>query len=115
VSLSLAALVFLLLTDSYRLLSRFSPAIKELHDELRTLRDQAFKLQTDLRERYSSKNLTLKVMPKIGAAAHILSRDGVMKIEEDPSAHLYQKSNSTRAYVIRVRYPSPFPVVEKMR
>ncbi|GAA5944272.1 mismatch repair ATPase MSH1 [Sporobolomyces koalae] len=79
----------------------FSPAIKQLHKELTTLRDRAFKLQAELRDRYSSKNLTLKVLPKIGAAAHVLSRDGVLKLESDESAHLYQKSNSTRAYVIR--------------
>ncbi|GAA5897557.1 uncharacterized protein JCM6883_006736 [Sporobolomyces salmoneus] len=79
----------------------FSPALKKLHKELEILRDRAFKLQTDLRERYSSKNLTLKIIPKIGAAVHILTREGVAKIEADETAHLFQKSNSTRAYVIR--------------
>ncbi|GAA5876958.1 hypothetical protein JCM16303_006351 [Sporobolomyces ruberrimus] len=79
----------------------FSPALRALHRKLTELRDQAFKLQNDLRKLYSSKNLTLKVLPKIGAAAHVLSRDGVLKLEADERAHLYQKSNSTRAYVIR--------------
>lgn len=64
-------------------------------------------MQTDLRERYSSKNLTLKIIPKIGAAVHILTREGVAKIEADETAHLFQKSNSTRAYVIRVSLYSP--------
>ncbi|GAA6006295.1 hypothetical protein JCM11491_002099 [Sporobolomyces phaffii] len=79
----------------------FSPALKKNHLLLKELRDDAFKLQADLRDRYSSKNLNLKVLPKIGAAAHILSRDGVAKLDADETAHLYQKSNSTRAYVIR--------------
>ncbi|GAA5916314.1 uncharacterized protein JCM6883_003919 [Sporobolomyces salmoneus] len=79
----------------------FSPALQKLHKELETLRDRAFKLQTDLRERYSSKNLSLKVIPRIGAAVHILTKEGVAKIEADETAHLFQKSNSTRAYVLR--------------
>ncbi|GAA5959549.1 hypothetical protein JCM3765_002367 [Sporobolomyces pararoseus] len=79
----------------------FSPALKKLHKELRTLRDRAFKLQTTLRNQYSSKNLTLKTLPRIGPVAHIVTRDGVVKLEADESAHLYQKSNSTRAYIIR--------------
>lgn len=90
---------------------RFSPALRALHRKLTELRDQAFKLQNDLRKLYSSKNLTLKVLPKIGAAAHVLSRDGVLKLEADERAHLYQKSNSTRAYVIRVRLSLRCPVV----
>ncbi|GAA5991017.1 hypothetical protein JCM5350_002011 [Sporobolomyces pararoseus] len=79
----------------------FSPALKKLHKELKTLRDRAFKLQTTLRKQYSSKNLTLKTLPRIGPVAHIVTRDGVLKLEADESAHLYQKSNSTRAYIIR--------------
>lgn len=80
---------------------RFSRALERLHDELKRLRDEAYRLQTSLRERYESRNLTLKVLPKIGAAAHVLTRDGVVKLEADERAHLYQKSNSTRAYVLR--------------
>ncbi|GAA5851789.1 hypothetical protein JCM3766R1_006136 [Sporobolomyces carnicolor] len=79
----------------------FSRALERLHDELKRLRDEAYRLQTSLRERYESRNLTLKVLPKIGAAAHVLTRDGVVKLEADERAHLYQKSNSTRAYVLR--------------
>lgn len=88
---------------------RFSPALKKLHKELKTLRDRAFKLQTTLRKQYSSKNLTLKTLPRIGPVAHIVTRDGVLKLEADESAHLYQKSNSTRAYIIRVSLSYLFP------
>jgi hypothetical protein len=48
------------------------------------------------------------VLPKLGAVVHVYSKDGVAKLEADATAHLCQKSNSTRAYLIRVSHPS-FP------
>ncbi|GAA6061012.1 hypothetical protein JCM10212_001068 [Sporobolomyces blumeae] len=79
----------------------FSPAIRKHHKDLTTLRDRAYKLQADLRTRYASKSLTLRVVAKIGPAVHVVLREGVAKIDADDEAVLYQKSNSTRVYVLR--------------
>ncbi|GAA5843034.1 hypothetical protein JCM9279_001837 [Rhodotorula babjevae] len=79
----------------------FSPSLKKLHAELASLREQAAALQDQLRKRYKSKNLTLKVAQRVGPAVHIFVRDGVKEIDKDPAALVHQKTNSTRLYVNR--------------
>jgi len=81
----------------------FSTSLAKLHADLASLREQAAALQDELRARYKSKNLTLKVAQRVGPAVHIFVRDGVKEIDKDPAALVHQKTNSTRLYVNRVR------------
>ncbi|KPV73609.1 uncharacterized protein RHOBADRAFT_54808 [Rhodotorula graminis WP1] len=79
----------------------FSSSLARLHGDLASLREQAASLQDQLRTRYKSKNLTLKVAQRVGPAVHIFVRDGVKEIDKDPAALVHQKTNSTRLYVNR--------------
>ncbi|BGP42232.1 hypothetical protein JCM10450v2_006324 [Rhodotorula kratochvilovae] len=79
----------------------FSRKLADLHTQLKDLREEAATLQDALRERYKSKNLTLKTAVRVGPAVHIVVRDGVKEIEKDPQAMVHQRTNSTRLYVIR--------------
>ena len=87
----------------------FSTSLAKLHADLASLREQAAALQDELRARYKSKNLTLKVAQRVGPAVHIFVRDGVKEIDKDPAALVHQKTNSTRLYVNRVRLSLPLP------
>ncbi|GAA5922134.1 hypothetical protein JCM1841_006895 [Sporobolomyces salmonicolor] len=79
----------------------FSSALSDLHTELIQLRRSAFQLQANLRTKYASKGLRLKYVIKVGPAIHVQQQDGYAKIEADSNALQYQKSGSTRVYVLR--------------
>ncbi|GAA6029124.1 hypothetical protein JCM8097_001611 [Rhodosporidiobolus ruineniae] len=79
----------------------FSTSVGRLHSELLSLRQQAYDLQSHLRTKYTSKNLTLRTVLKVGPGVHAYSKDGLSKLEADPKAVMHQKSGSTRVYVVQ--------------
>ncbi|GAA5823246.1 hypothetical protein JCM11251_007536 [Rhodosporidiobolus azoricus] len=79
----------------------FSSALAERHAELVSLRQQADELQSSLRTKYRSPSLTLRNVLKIGAGVHVLSREGISKIDGDSKTTMVQKSGSTRVYVLQ--------------
>ncbi|GAA5877150.1 hypothetical protein JCM1840_005671 [Sporobolomyces johnsonii] len=79
----------------------FSSALSDLHTELVQLRRSAFQLQEELRTTYASKGLTLRYVLKVGPAVHVHQNHGYAKIEADSNALQYQKSGSTRVYVLK--------------
>lgn len=85
-------------------LRSFSSSLAELHDSLTSLRKKAAQLQHDLRERYKSPALTLRNHVKFGAGVHIKVKDGVALFDADPAVHAVLRTNSTRLYVVKVRF-----------
>ncbi|BGP18614.1 hypothetical protein JCM10213v2_006680 [Rhodosporidiobolus nylandii] len=81
--------------------SHFSPSLQRYHRDLASLRQEADALQVSLREKYRAPNLTLRTKPKVGATVHVLTKDGVSKIEADPKAILTQRHQTTRLYVLQ--------------
>ncbi|GAA5974964.1 hypothetical protein JCM11641_006782 [Rhodosporidiobolus odoratus] len=81
--------------------SNFSPSLDKLHYDLDSLRQDAARLQSQLSEKYQLKSLTLRKVAKVGPGVHVISREGLSKIEADPRAMLHQKNSSTRVYVVQ--------------
>lgn len=77
----------------------FSPALAELHGELVTKRRAADQLEKTLAKQYGIRQLSLKIVPKFGAIAHIASK-GPSKM--DDQFVVVVKSGSTRSYVVPV-------------
>lgn len=81
----------------------FSPGLRKLHGQLTDLRRAADQLEKDLRAKYKTKALSLKVQAKFGAVVHIMGKTtGYAAVEEDPKAHMVIKTGSTRSYMYGV-------------
>lgn len=85
---------------------RFSPALRQLHDELADLRRQADELETSLRVKYGTRVLTLKIAAKLGPVIHLAAKSENPLLVKDGTASLVGRSGSTRTYLFPVRCSS---------
>lgn len=79
--------------------------LRLLHAQLTFLRTTASNLESDLRKKYNSAELSLKVIPRLGAAVHVFTRNTDCKlIETEGEMVALVKSGSTRSYSLPVRF-----------
>ncbi|GAA93776.1 uncharacterized protein L969DRAFT_43096 [Mixia osmundae IAM 14324] len=88
-------------SDNWVIRANFSPDFADAHAALTAAFVRAADLAQELRMTFASEHLSLRVVPKFGAAVHVRSiRNGFAQIEKSGTATPLQKNASTRLYSV---------------